>query len=229
MSHEMQVIAEDAALVPSAGPAPAPNIGTPEPLVGNATFKLLLDLMRQRDDGIEVPLDATTLGEMTRDKVDAIQHVRIRLEADAASFRAEAEVWQATVDMIEAAAARCEKNLEDLDAYVAYEMKAHGETKIPGHLFRVALKTNPPAVETTRTPTALDFMEAEELVRQTTRYEWDKRALKDRLVEIEAMPDGEEKTLAAEALAFASLSRGQRVEFDANKPEKPVKKKKELK
>lgn len=256
---EKDALAERAvAMVVASGPVPAPNIGTPAPFVGEPTFRLILDMIDQQDEGIEQPFTPEALGQLERDKVDAIYHVMIELDRRAAEMRGAAEPFLAAAAMLEDGAQRWEKHKARLEAYVTYEMERHNHRRLPGNVFKLSRFINNPTCITGKKRCGPDeYLEfGEDYVSTDTTYQWDKVALKKKGLEREAveaeiaelvkttvagapgMTTDDARSVVLEQFselrdrlealapfAFVSLTRGQRIEFEANKPEKPAKKK----
>lgn len=102
-------------------------------------------------------------------------------------------------------ARQCEARYEKFLSYIKQAMERHGFEKLPGDAFQVAIRQNPVAVITYRSPTADDALsELERYIKTKISYEWDKTAIK------EAMKAGI-------TLDFANLETTTRAAFSVRK------------
>jgi hypothetical protein len=162
------------------------------------TFAAILALIEDADEGMETPVDLAELGELVRDKIDAIKLVDDRLKAHA-------KLLDERIDQIAKARDAVLANRQRLLAYVARQMQERGFKKVPGVQWRAQLVPASQAkLILSRDASARDFIDCPALVEQERVYRWNKEALRQKLD-------------AGEKVEFARLERSSHVRFFTNK------------
>lgn len=175
----------------------------------------LIDLLRVMSDFDNAVVQEFKPEEIIgdiRDKVDDIQHVLKRLEAQEKWFKDLAAPFQK-------AARAANNNRERLKAYVTWAMQQEHFQAVPGNIWKARLQDNPAALEMLQSePTALDYRDHPDFVVPIRGYAWKTDAIKGALAAGTLKFSEDEKP-------FAKLTVDQHVRFDLNTPAKlPAKK-----
>lgn len=180
---------------------------------------------------------AVFIGDV-RDKVDGIHHIaEVRMKGVAEHLKAEAMHF---ADPLLKAAKAVLSNRDRLLAYVADSMLGKfaptGEPQrleqMPGHLWRVRLQDNQPAMQITMPPSAALMEQYPDLIEMERSYCWKTDAVKDRLKSLMSVEDEEKLSRGIafkhESMPFAILTQGHHVRFYPHVPDdiKPSKRSK---
>jgi hypothetical protein len=161
----------------------------------NLSLWKLQDVLLEAEEGLSdetVNLDEV-IGDI-RNKVDNIKQIIDMMYDEAARFkRYELEMKKKGTTATRAA--------ERLEGYVLNSLEAHNTTFELGNVWTAKIREGK-YVNTTRDPEPLDLMLFPNLVK--TSYSWDKRAIKDTLVE--------------KPLDFAEMAKSRSLTFTARKP-----------
>lgn len=71
--------------------------------------------------------------------------------------------------------------IERLTNYVQFQMTQHGYEKLPGEIWEIKWRKNPPRVDVHVPADANQFLRHRAFVKQETSYKWDKNKLKEAL------------------------------------------------
>lgn len=159
----------------------------------------ILHTLNQMDDDMPPEeFDPAALVGTLNDKVDAIKW---RID----SWYATAEMIQREwLDPMQKKMASLVGKAEKLEKYVLEQMVMNNFEKLPGKMFDLAVRLNPPAVKIDLEASPELYLQYDTLINQKTTYAWDKKKVK------EALETGKD-------LGFACITRSKKITFTTKK------------
>jgi len=159
----------------------------------------ILDTLNKLDDDLppEEFDPAGLVGELN-DKADAIKW---RIDSWYASAEMIQREW---LDPLQKKMTSLVSKAEKLETYVLQQMVMNNFEKLPGKMFDLAVRLNPPAVKIDIEASPEMYLQHGELMQQKTLFSWDKKKIKAMLE-------------SGTPLSFASITRSKKIAFTTKK------------
>lgn len=156
-------------------------------------FMQLVMLLEDAEKALTAEVDPATLGELVREKIDAIREVDSKLEAEIARLDQDIEALKARKHAVQ-------NGKERLRSLVKQGMEYGGFDLMSGNTWAVRLQNNPAKLIIDHEPTESDYRTYKDFCEATLVYTWKKDVIKERLK-------------AGDHFGWAKLETGRHVRF----------------
>lgn len=145
-----------------------------------SSLKEILNQLAAIDAEDETLDPAEVIGDLNG-KVDGIKAKIDEWEAESARL----DTWKKQIEQRQSVYKNAMNRLLN---YVEFQMKQHDYEKLPGEIWEIKWKKNPPRVEIDEPASAKLFLQYKDYISQKTSYNYDKKKIKDAIKDGQKFP-----------------------------------------